>query len=54
MDEDMEGETREYRSEEAGDQWSGPLGDKEEELKVSDTMKRKQPHRNWTIMQLNP
>lgn len=36
MDEDMEGETREYRSEEAGDHWSGPLGDKEEELKASD------------------
>ena len=54
MDEDMEEETREYRYEETGAHWSGPLGGKEGELKASDTMKKKQPHRNWTILKLNP
>ena len=54
MDEDMEEETREYRYEETGAHWSGPLGGKEGEHKASDTMKKKQPHRNWTILKLNP
>ena len=54
MDEDMEEETREYRYDGAGDQWSGPLGDKEEELKERDPMRKKPPHRQWTILKLNP
>ena len=41
MDEDMEGETRKQVTSEVV-LWEI----KEEELKVSDTMKRKQPHRN--------